>query len=83
MYLNTITGLHGELVAFIRDEAAAEVDSLLCGWAVVKQPNPVFEARAYATHYVYYDSDLNQCACWGHYDMSLADARKDLMERIV
>ncbi len=82
MNIHTVTGLHGELVAFIRDEAAEEVENMLCGWAVVRQPAYSFPSRAFSTHYLYYDSDLNQCACWGHYDMTLAEAREDVLLRV-
>lgn len=75
-------GLTGALIAFVGDNSDIGNERTLSGYAIIQRFQPAFEARPYSTHRLYMSTDGSQQSEAGHYDLTLEEARADLLDRV-
>ena len=78
MRIETISGLRGELVEYV--EKHRDGMGLIESKVIVLRDQPTFLDRPYSTHLLT-ENGGTFYATLGHYDMSLDEARKDLVSR--
>lgn len=81
MNIDTITGLHGRLIAY----RAATGSDHRSGWAILYRAHAAFPERPYSVHFIHEFAEYAQPgslgATSGHYDLTLAEAQ-ELFDRV-
>lgn len=80
MRIETLSGLHGELVEFVSTVGGNSPG--FDGFAIVRREEAPFRDSLYSTHLLYTTPTGDQCAQSGVYDMTLEEARKNLAQRV-